>query len=217
MTLQEIEWQQYEFSVKFQLHSKNPFGNEPLICTADCHVCRSWRLGLPRELFNNLRYIIIEESWIPFEKIMLSASMAFWAHRPGGWGWGWVGGTRSANHCGCAMGRWNLVQKWNFGCKLGPKNLILEGLIPRKRILCWWMWKIPPKHCVQSSEGQKKGGQNSGTYISSNIERVPSPGHRPWIVWLSLDFHVKSLYRWLTHLPLVPHICVSKLGQHLFR
>ena len=43
------------------------------------------------------------------------------------------GGTRSENWWGCATGHWKLDpkrsrQKWN----LGPKGLILEGLVPKK-------------------------------------------------------------------------------------
>ena len=160
MTLQEIEWQQYEFSVKFQLHTKNPFGNEPLICTADCHVCRSWRLGLPRELFNNLRHIIIEESWIPFEKIMLSASMAFWAHRPGGWGWVWVGvggGYSVGKPLRVCYGLLKFGGKMEFWVQIRAKKSNSGRIDTQKDNFVLVDEKIPPKHRVQSSEGQKKG------------------------------------------------------------
>ena len=57
----------------------------------------------------------------------------------------------------------------------GQKNLILEGMVPKKMALVWWIRKSTPKRSCSIPRRSKKG-QNGGTYISPNIEEVPSPG-----------------------------------------
>ena len=84
-------------------------------------------------------------------------------------GWEKVGGGGGDSVGGGARG-WKLDPK-----KRDQKDLFLERLVSQKMVCCWWMRKSPLKKFVFNLQRVKKGGKNGGTYVSPNIEGVPSP------------------------------------------
>ena len=74
---------------------------------------------------------------------------------------------------------WTLKDRGKNGI-WGQKDLILDELVPQKIVLVLVDENKHPKKIVFNPLKVKKGGQNGGTYVSPNIEGVPSPG-APWI------------------------------------
>ena len=84
-----------------------------------------------------------------------------------------------------AAKNWTLKDRGKNGI-WDQNDQILEELVPKKIVLVLVDEEKYPKKIVFNPQKVKKGGQNSGTDVSPDIEGVPSPGERDTfqlIIW----------------------------------
>ena len=193
-THQQLDWQELIFKVTGSisyLHILSSYFRR-------CVVCKDF-FKIEKVLANSLNLLLsfcLVLTWDPI-----------WINSIGNHGV--VGVSSERRHSSCSNFFYFRSTNWSFGC-LQYSESLHEGhwlfLCDQQTRFIWYSWSYLP-HKINLPPTHR-------THQQLDWQEWILKAKYNWV--LELDFWPSPL-NILTHLPLVPHICVSESGQHWFR